>query len=167
MQAGLRQAVARVDNQVDWGQFDNDGPDGIPNSGDDDGYVDMIMFAHPTKDGACGGFPDSNDPTTNNHIWSHRYSLLQTYVTHVPSNKPGFGNIRVRDYFTTSARGGASACDITKNMPICTAGPQVGHPFALPDPHDTQSPTEGSGEGGLMGSGNFDRKRGGEGKRGE
>ena len=27
------------DGSVDWGQFDNDGPDGIPNSGDDDGFV--------------------------------------------------------------------------------------------------------------------------------
>src|SRR5439155_984107 len=57
MQAGFKQAVARVDNNVDFAQFDNDGPDGIPNSGDDDGYVDMIMFAHPTKDVACGGQP--------------------------------------------------------------------------------------------------------------
>ncbi len=155
MQAGFRQALARVDNLVDWGQFDNDGPDGIPNSGDDDGYVDMIMFAHPTKDGACGGFPDSSDPTTNNHIWSHRYSLLQTYVTHVHSNKPGFGNIRVRDYFVTSARGGSNACDITKIMPIGTASHEFGHALGLPDLYDTKGLTEGSGEWGLMGSGNF------------
>jgi len=159
MQAGFRQALARVDNQVDFGQFDNDGPDGIPNSGDDDGYVDMIMFAHPTKDGACGGFPDSNDPTTNNHIWSHRYSLLQQYVTNDHSNKPGFGNIRVRDYFATSARGGSSACDITKIMPIGTAAHEFGHALGLPDLYDTGGPTEGSGEWGLMGSGNFTSPR--------
>jgi M6 family metalloprotease-like protein len=159
MQAGFRQALARVDTLVDWGQFDNDGPDGIPNSGDDDGYVDMIMFAHPTKDGACGGFPDSSDPTTNNHIWSHRYSLLQTYVTHVQSNKAGFGNIRVRDYFATSARGGSSACDITKIMPIGTAAHEFGHALGLPDLYDTHGPTEGSGEWGLMGSGNFTSPR--------
>src|SRR2546427_2289082 len=155
MQTGLRQALAQVDTLVDWGQFDNDGPDGNPNSADDDGYVDMIMFAHPTKDGACGGFPDSSDPATNNHIWSHRYVLLQTYVTHVHSNKPGFGNIRVRDYFVTSARGGSSACDITKIMPIGTASHEVGHVLNLPDLYDTRGSTEGSGEWGLMGSGNF------------
>jgi M6 family metalloprotease-like protein len=155
MQAGFREALAAVDNQVDWGQFDNDGPDGIPNSGDDDGYVDMIMFAHPTKDGACGGFPDSNDPATNNHIWSHRYVLLQEYVTHVQSNRSGFGKIRIRDYFTTSARGGPNACDITKIMPIGTAAHEFGHALGLPDLYDTHGPTEGSGEWGLMGSGNF------------
>ena len=155
MQTGFRQALAQVDTLVDWGQFDNDGPDGNPNSADDDGYVDMIMFAHPTKDGACGGFPDSSDPATNNHIWSHRYVLLQTYVTHVHSNKPGFGNIRVRDYFVTSARGGSSACDITKIMPIGTASHEFGHVLNLPDLYDTRGSTEGSGEWGLMGSGNF------------
>lgn len=159
MQAGFRQALGRVDNQVDFGQFDNDGPDGVPNSGDDDGYVDMIMFAHPTKDGACGGFPDSNDPSTNNHIWSHRYFLLQEYVTNDHSNKPGFGNIRVRDYFATSARGGSTACDITNIMPIGTAAHEFGHALGLPDLYDTQGPTEGSGEWGLMGSGNFTSPR--------
>jgi len=158
MQAGFRQALARVDAQVDWGQFDNDGPDGIPNSGDDDGYVDMIMFAHPTKDGACGGFP-GNDPSTNNHIWSHRYVLLNSYVTHVHSNKPGFGNIRVADYFATSARGGASACDTTQIMPIGTAAHEFGHALSLPDLYDTQQITEGDGEWGLMGSGNFTSPR--------
>jgi len=159
MQTGFREALAAVDNQVDFGQFDNDGPDGIPNSGDDDGYVDMIMFAHPTKDGACGGFPDSSDPATNNHIWSHRYSLLQEYVTNDHSNRPGFGNIRVRDYFTTSARGGSSACDITQIMPIGTAAHEFGHALGLPDLYDTVGPTEGSGEWGLMGSGNFTSPR--------
>ena len=68
MQNGFREALAQVDALVDFGQFDNDGPDGNPNSGDDDGYVDMIMFAHPTRDGACGG-------SGNNHIWSHRFVL--------------------------------------------------------------------------------------------
>src|SRR2546425_13263502 len=74
MQAGFRQALARVDNQVDFGRFDNDGPDGIPNSSDDDGYVDMIMFAHATRDGACGG-------SSNNHIWSHRFVFVNSTET--------------------------------------------------------------------------------------
>ncbi|MEJ7639163.1 MAG: immune inhibitor A domain-containing protein [Singulisphaera sp.] len=40
---GLRKA----DEGVDFGQFDNDGPDGRPNSGDDDGVVDTLFFIHP------------------------------------------------------------------------------------------------------------------------
>ncbi|HEY7193197.1 MAG TPA: M6 family metalloprotease domain-containing protein, partial [Gemmatimonadales bacterium] len=159
MQAGFREALALVDGSVDFGQFDNDGPDGVPNSGDDDGYVDMIMFAHPTEDGACGGFP-GNDASANNHIWSHRYVLLNAYVTGDnadPRNKSGFTKIHVADYFATSALGGASACDTTQIMPIGTASHEFGHALGLPDLYDTGpgNPTEGSGEWGIMGSGNF------------
>ena len=32
----------RADSLVDFGEFDNDGPDGLPNSGDDDGVVDFL-----------------------------------------------------------------------------------------------------------------------------
>ncbi len=162
MQNGFRQALGRVDNQVDFRQFDNDGPDGVPNSGDDDGYVDMIMFAHPTKDGACGGFPQSSDHSTNNHIWSHRFFLLTDYLSNDPANpgnSSGFATIHVSDYFATSARGGASACDTTQIMAIGTAAHEFGHALGLPDLYDTQGETEGSGQWGLMGSGNFTSPR--------
>ncbi len=157
MQNGFRQALARVDGSINFGQFDNDGPDEIPNSGDDDGYVDMIMFAHAAKDGACG-------PTgaANNHIWSHRYvlanadqSFYQDYVTN--DARFGGGSIRISDYFATSALGGPTACDSTQIMPIGTAAHEFGHALGLPDLYDTSSPapTQGIGEWGLMGSGNF------------
>jgi M6 family metalloprotease-like protein len=165
LQTGFRQALARVDATVDFGQFDNDGPDLIPNSGDDDGYVDMIMFAYPTKDGACGGTSSPNPPGSaadNNHIWSHRYVLVnasglgyQDYITNDVSATPGFGNIRVSDYFATTALGGASACDTTQIMSIGAAAHEFGHALALPDLYDTQGPTAGIGEWGLMGSGSF------------
>lgn len=35
--------LEKVDRDVDFGLFDNDGPDGIPNSGDDDGVVDYVF----------------------------------------------------------------------------------------------------------------------------
>ncbi|HLZ45307.1 MAG TPA: M6 family metalloprotease domain-containing protein [Gemmatimonadales bacterium] len=165
MQAGFRQALVRVDSFIDFGQFDNDGPDGIPNSGDDDGVVDMIMFAHPTKDGACGGFPESSDPSTNNHIWSHRFQLVTgggDYITNDPAphgNTSGYATIHVRDYFVTSALGGTSACDTTQIMPIGTAAHEFGHALSLPDLYDTGGNTQGVGEWGLMGSGNFTSPR--------
>src|SRR6059036_2111540 len=66
MQGGLREALRKVDSQVDWTQYDFDG----------DGYVDLVAFIHPPLDGACGG-------ATNNHLWSHRFFLTGTpYVTH-------------------------------------------------------------------------------------
>ena len=155
MQGGMRLALSRLDATVDFGQFDNDGPDGIPNSGDDDGYVDMIMFAHATRDGACGG-------SSNNHIWSHRYVLVdstqtyyQDFVTNDLSAKPGFGNIRISDYFMSSGLGGTTSCDSTQIMPIGTAAHEFGHALGLPDLYDTRGPTEGIGQWGLMGSGNY------------
>ena len=158
MQNGMRAALLRVDTGVsgiNFGQFDNDGPDDMPNSGDDDGYVDMIMFAHATRDGACGG-------STNNHIWSHRFVLVnatstnyEDYVTNDLSAKVGFGNIRISDYFAASGLGGATSCDSTAIMPIGTAAHEFGHALGLPDLYDTDQATEGIGNWGLMGAGNF------------
>jgi M6 family metalloprotease-like protein len=157
MQNGMRKALANVDTGaagINWGQFDNDGADGTPNSGDDDGYVDMLMFAHATRDGACGG-------STNNHIWSHRFFFVnsastnfQDFVTNDASAEGG--TIRISDYFVASGLGGpGTGCDSTQIMPIGTAAHEFGHALGLPDLYDTQGPTEGIGQWGLMGSGNF------------
>jgi hypothetical protein len=43
-------ALQSVDARVDFGRYDNDGPDGQPNSGDDDGVVDggvVILHSEP------------------------------------------------------------------------------------------------------------------------
>ena len=40
----VRDAVNAADATVDFRQFDNDGPDGVPNSGDDDGFVDCLSI---------------------------------------------------------------------------------------------------------------------------
>ena len=39
-----REILAAAEEDVDYGRFDNDGPDGVPNSGDDDGYVDVLFI---------------------------------------------------------------------------------------------------------------------------
>jgi M6 family metalloprotease-like protein len=155
MQKALRQSLAKLDSSVNWGQFDNDGPDGIPNSGDDDGYVDMAMFVQPGRDGACGG-------AANNHIWSHRYALVDSaesvyvpYTTHTPWTGHAGQFIKIRDYFLTSGVGGALACDSSQIMPVGTAAHESGHGLGLPDLYDTQGSSEGIGEWGLMGSGNY------------
>lgn len=36
--------LASADQDIDFGKFDNDGPDGRPNSGDDDGVVDYVFI---------------------------------------------------------------------------------------------------------------------------
>ncbi|MFA6111504.1 MAG: right-handed parallel beta-helix repeat-containing protein [Candidatus Latescibacterota bacterium] len=70
-----REILLAVDAAVDLGQYDNDGPDGIANSGDDDGTVDFVFinarstppgFIFGPATGVAGlGLPDgltSSDP---------------------------------------------------------------------------------------------------------
>ena len=61
------EAIRAVDDLVDFGRYDNDGPDGFPNSGDDDGVVDggiVVMNAnrntHCGIPGAIGLHPHAN-----------------------------------------------------------------------------------------------------------
>jgi M6 family metalloprotease-like protein len=149
LRAGLQEAVVKADALVNFGQYDNDGPDGVPNSGDDDGYVDLVIFIQPMKDGACAS-------ATNNHVWAHR-SSLGGVATADP--RTGGGVIRVGDYTIQSGVGGAGACDSTQMMPIGTASHETGHGLGLPDFYDTNASdsddSEGIGGWGLMGSGNY------------
>ena len=153
MQSGLREALAQADATIDFGQFDNDGPDGVPNSGDDDGVVDAVLFLHPSMDGACVS-------ATNNHLWSHRASLTNTGTVYTTSdNRAGGGKIVVNDYILQSGLGSSgsdgSPCGQDAIMPIGTVAHELGHILALPDLYDVSGTTEGIGEFGLMGSGNY------------
>ena len=140
MQGGLREALRKLDNLVDWTQYDNDG----------DGYVDLAAFIQPAKDGACG-------PAGNNHLWSHRFFLTGTpYSTHSTIVINGQTvHVKVSDYILESGVGGESGCDTTQIMPIGTVAHETGHGFGLPDLYDTDGTSEGVGEWSLMGSGNY------------
>jgi M6 family metalloprotease-like protein/uncharacterized repeat protein (TIGR02543 family) len=148
----LLQALDAVSNRADsstvWAEFDNDGPDGIPNSGDDDGVVDFVTFLQPDVDGAC------HTP----HIWAHRYVVDawnggSPYVT--KTDRTGGGKILVSDYTMQSGLGGNTACSADAIMPIGTVTHETGHAFGLPDLYDTSFLSEGVGEWDLMGSGNW------------
>lgn len=140
-----------------WSEFDNDGPDGRPNSGDDDGVVDFVTFLQPERDGAC--------PNSTN-IWAHRFVMRawnggSPYVTRTPwTGHPG-QFLKVDSYTMQSAVGGDTACDPSSIMPIGTLAHETGHAFGLPDLYDTDllnpEATQGIGEWGLMGSGNYAR----------
>ncbi|HXI34913.1 MAG TPA: M6 family metalloprotease domain-containing protein [Gemmatimonadales bacterium] len=155
MQAGFREMLLHADSTIDFGQYDNDGPDGIPNSGDDDGYVDLALFVQAQQDGACGG---------NSHPWSHRFVLVDTnssgafstykdYVTNDPAANGG--TIRVRDYLLQSGLGGATGCTSSAIMGIGTVAHETGHGLGLPDLYDTQYLTDGIGDWGLMSGGEY------------
>jgi M6 family metalloprotease-like protein len=59
----LIEALSLVDPNLDFGLYDNDGPDGQPNSGDDDGIVDAIAFEFLEIAASCGG------PGIWPHLW--------------------------------------------------------------------------------------------------
>lgn len=61
-------AVTAADYEVNYSNFDNDGPDGVPDSGDDDGYVDALFIVH-----AGPGYESTLD---TNDIHSHKWALF-------------------------------------------------------------------------------------------
>ncbi|MCC6362155.1 MAG: M6 family metalloprotease domain-containing protein [Bryobacterales bacterium] len=140
----IREAVD-LNSDVDWGQYDNDGPDGMPNSGDDDGYVDFVAFAHPKSGAEC------NRSSTN--IWSHRSSYSNwtgsEYVTKSKSANGGF--IKIDDYTIQPAY----ACDAVTPNQIGVFAHEFGHAFGLPDLYDTSGRSEGLGNWCLMSAGSW------------
>jgi M6 family metalloprotease-like protein len=149
--AGLiAELVQAHDPFVDFGLYDNDGPDAVPNSGDDDGYVDAVVVFHPEVDGACRAI---YTPATNN-IWAHKSSV--SIATADPSSSPGLGDIRVRDYIVQGVQGGDGGCTPGQPQAIGVVAHETGHLLGLPDLYDSGA-TEGIGHWGLMGSGNWNR----------
>ncbi|HEX8362690.1 MAG TPA: M6 family metalloprotease domain-containing protein, partial [Longimicrobium sp.] len=142
----LRDVLVAADPGIDFGRFDNDGPDGVPNSGDDDGYVDAAAFVYPSHGKACGG-PG---------IWPHRWTYTAQWGTPFTTNDRSASGpmIRVDDYLIQ----GGVECDGRSLMQIGTFSHEMGHALGLPDLYDTYSSdgtTQGVGEWDLMGSGNY------------
>ena len=144
----ITQLLLRL-NDVEWGLYDNDGPDGLPNSGDDDGYVDALAVIHPTAAAECGG------GSQDDRIWSHRWSLGargNNFVTNVPAFGGDF--IRISDYFIQPV----FACNQSDLSPIGVFAHEMGHAFGLPDLYDTRSSSgkhAGAGNWDLMSSGSW------------
>jgi len=138
-----------------WNAFDNDGPDGLPNSGDDDGFVDFVTFLHPEVGGECIG---------NTGIWAHRWVMQvwnngSAFVTRTP-RRDAQGNpipsqfLQVNDYTIQSQLGGGTGCSAGAILPVGTVAHETGHAFGLPDLYDIGGTTYGVGDWSLMGYGN-------------
>ncbi|MCA9770965.1 MAG: M6 family metalloprotease domain-containing protein [Myxococcales bacterium] len=140
----IRTSLDALDPTVDFGQYDNDGPDGVPNSGDDDGYVDFIAFVHPEKGGECGG----------SNIWSHRWVLGGWgggWYTTNDERSGGGGGVRVYDYVIQPAL----SCNSVDMIEIGVFAHEFGHAFGLPDWYDTDGSSNGAGNWALMASGSW------------
>ncbi len=117
----LVDVLEELDPEVDFTQYDNDGPDGIPNSGDDDGVVDVITFEFLEVSASCGG------PA----IWPHRSTLQGRSGAAFVTDDTGIGGeaILVQDYITQSAT------DCTGGMiqDAAVITHEFGHALGLPD----------------------------------
>ncbi|RMH14336.1 MAG: M6 family metalloprotease domain-containing protein, partial [Gemmatimonadetes bacterium] len=133
------------DGSIDWGRYDNDGPDGVPNSGDDDGFVDVLAVMHPTSGAECGG--------NNSHVWSHKWTLTaaagRVYVTSTESADGG--RILIDDYTIQPVLN----CAGTEINEIGVFAHELGHGFGLPDLYAVNGDHAGIGRWGLMGSGSW------------
>ncbi len=145
----IKQVLA-LQTGVDWGAYDNDGPDRLPNSGDDDGFVDALAVMHPTRGGECGGTGSAS------RIWSHKWTLSAAsgsgpYATTSP--RFGGGVIVVDDYFVQ----GVISCDGSSLNEIGVFAHEAGHAFGLPDLYDTRASGRHNGAGNwdLMATGTW------------
>ena len=135
--AYFTEALDSLDDEVDFARYDNDGPDGVPNSGDDDGYVDVITFEYLEIAASCGG-PG---------IWPHRWTMTARtgapYETGDVSRQDSVSHVRIEDYITQSV----ADCTGIAVQDASTISHEFGHALGLPDYYH-----------GIGGSGPFDRR---------
>ena len=139
--------AALADADFNYGLYDNDGPDNIPNSGDDDGFVDGIVVVYP---GCLDG---------DNNLWAHQSSLGSSqYITN--DLAPNGQNIIVDTYMVCPelSAGLGETCNTDLIFQMGTFAHEFGHVLGLPDLYDRDSndgDSEGVGEWCLMASANW------------
>jgi len=149
----VKQYVAEIaelaDPDFDYTQFDNDGPDNIPNSGDDDGYVDGIIVVYS----GCGAewYPG------NDNIWPHK-SSLGSYEYETDDLGANGSNVIVKSYAVNPELAGGGDCYTNTIRPIGVYAHEFGHILGLPDLYDrdnSNGDSEGIGHWCLMANGSW------------
>ena len=142
----VSEIAAMADSDFDYALYDNDGPDNIPNSGDDDGYVDGIIVVYS----GCG----AEWRPSNGNIWPHMSSLGQyQYITNdIGANGT---NIIVSSYTVNPELSGGGDCYTDVIRPIGVYAHEFGHILGLPDLYDRDGGSEGVGNWCLMAGGSW------------
>ena len=143
--------LAQADPDVDMGLFDNDGPDRRANSGDDDGYVDVVFINLLTvpRDFFIGGATGLAS-----------LGLETDFISDDPA--AGGGQIRIRSRY--SGFGGTTQRGHVFTVTAATMCHEFGHVLGLPDLFDQSTigadsqfdpaqDSAGIGKWGLMGLG--------------
>ncbi len=137
--AMIEDAVAQIDPILDFSQYDNDGPDGIADSGDDDGYVDALFFLHSG--------PGQEQTGDTNDIWSHAWSFWNGLSTN--------DGVQVNRYSVEPEELASGEL-----MTMGVFAHEYGHVLGLPDLYDTDYSSSGIGEWGLMSGGSWTHRDG-------
>ncbi len=116
----LVHAVKKLDDEVDFSRYDNDG----------DGQVDFIMFYFAGFDEAQGG--------STNCIWSHAWSLSNSSNAW---NQREYDGVYIEDYFCTAELYGSSG---TRQCRIGTTCHEFSHTLGLPDFYDADYSSNGT-----------------------
>jgi len=130
-----------ADAVIDFSLWDNDGPDGVPNSGDDDGTVLLSVI--------CAG--GASQP---NAFRSHAWSLTgggsgSPYVTADAAYGGGF--IEINGYVLQTSEKGDGTLDEFRGIGVFVH--EYGHKLGLPDQYDDDYTSNGVGRWCLMGYG--------------
>lgn len=136
-QGMVADAVLLADADVDFSQFDNDGPDGIPNSEDDDGFVDGLFLVHAGPGGEEVG---------GTAIRSHKWNLPASIE--VDGVRVFAYTMEPEEFGLTHP--GADAGDLISIGVFCH---EFGHILGLPDLYDLTESSAGIGDWDLMGYG--------------
>lgn len=126
----LREALTKLDQSVDFRQFDVNG----------DGKIDSITFLHSGY-GAEWGVADAGGAAWSDRIWSHQWVMSPAWTS-----AEGVG---VSNYHISPAMWGTSGSQIGR---IGVIAHETGHFLGLPDLYDTDGGGEGVGSYGLMGN---------------
>ncbi|MDO9694350.1 MAG: M6 family metalloprotease domain-containing protein [Candidatus Latescibacteria bacterium] len=131
--------MTQLDPVIDYSQFDNDGPDGVPHSYDDDGLVDALFFVHAG--------PGREQTGSDDDIWSHAWSFNTPLAT--------ADGVALKRY-TVEPEETMDGAQITMGV----FAHEYGHVLGLPDLYDSDYSSSGVGEWCLMGSGSWGRRPG-------
>ena len=160
--------MEKADAEIDFAQFDSDGPDGVPNSGDDDGKVDTVVIIHSGLGGECYQF-SPNIRSRSSRYSEDGYGHDKPFVTRaIPRDAKGAAilgpdgqpeHIVIDDFVIQPAVNCNSDEQAKAIVQIGVFCHEYGHALHLPDLYDRtpwgDEDSQGVGSWCLMGDGAY------------